>query len=329
MKRTEHLTENQLNDYLGNSALDGEAKHVIGRHLLQCDLCLKRLPQPTVQQFWMALMTDENADDAVDERQPLAERLKFIVQKLMQPKIFAFSTAVLVVVLFFSTFIWLNATKTPETQREIAQNFEVKDSQPVFNQTGNVEIEKPDVFPSVEGDIPSAPATTRVIAKRELPSTNNDAPKQNLKTVSRNDFNLQAAAKLPDAKKATISSTRGGLSTLPKCGREVITEVTTGANGDAVTLKWKKVPKAAKYHLYVSDEEEILLDEFETVEGTSFVLKKPLDPLKTYQWKVVVTLENGQTVISNTQKFTVKDLKSDQKKSKKKENPDVRCSEDK
>ncbi len=88
MNRSEHLTENQLSDYFGNAALDKEAKHRIGRHLLQCDFCLKRLPQPTAEQFWAALMTDE-ADDSPDERTTLAARLNSIVQSLKHPKVFA------------------------------------------------------------------------------------------------------------------------------------------------------------------------------------------------------------------------------------------------
>jgi hypothetical protein len=74
MNRSEHLTENQLDDYFGNSVLAQGARHEIGRHLLQCDFCLKRLPQPTTEHFWAALMTDENADDAFDERESLAAR---------------------------------------------------------------------------------------------------------------------------------------------------------------------------------------------------------------------------------------------------------------
>lgn len=330
MNKSEHLTENQLNDYFGNHALKGEAKHRIGRHLLQCDFCLKRLPQPTTEQFWAALMTDEETEVSSDEKCSLAARLDLIAQSLKQPKVFVFGAAALVIALFFSAFIWLNAAKSSEAQNEVAQNFEVNDSQPVFNQTGSVEIKKPDVLPNVESNIiPSAPATARVIAKREPASASNNAPKHNLKTAFRNDLNLQTPAKSPGAQKANISSTRGGLSDLPKCGSDVALETTTDASGETVTLKWKKVSKAAKYHLYISDDEEILLDEFETDEETSFVLKKPLDPLKTYKWKVVVTLENGETVIGDAQKFTVKDLKSNRKKSGKKEKSEIRCSEDK
>ena len=40
-------------------------------------------------------MTDECADDSDDERESLTARLRFIIQNLMQPKIFAFGTAAL------------------------------------------------------------------------------------------------------------------------------------------------------------------------------------------------------------------------------------------
>jgi len=133
MNPSEHLTENQLNDYLGNSALDKNEKHRTGRHLLQCDFCLKRLPQPTVEQFWAALMTDE-ADDSLDERTTLAAGLNSIFQSLKHPKVFALSAAALAVLIFFSAFIWMGAAKPSEMEKEVAQNFEP--AQSVFNQSG-------------------------------------------------------------------------------------------------------------------------------------------------------------------------------------------------
>ncbi len=91
-------------------------------------------------------------------------------------------------------------------------------------------------------------------------------------------------------------------------------------------FKWKKIPKAAKYHLYISDDEEILIDEYETEAETIFVLKKQLDPLKTYKWKIIITLENGQTLPGPSNKFTVKDFQTKQMKPEKKQNSKIRCS---
>ena len=75
MKITEHLTENQLTEYFGNAALEGEMKHAIGRHLLLCDFCLKRLPQPTPEQFLAALMTENETEESGVEKIVLSERV--------------------------------------------------------------------------------------------------------------------------------------------------------------------------------------------------------------------------------------------------------------
>ncbi len=318
MNRIEHLTENQLNAYFGAALKPGE-KHAVGRHLLQCDFCLKRLPQLTTEQFWAALMTDE-ADDSPDERKMFAARLNSIFQSLKQPKVFALSAAAAILI-FFSAFIWLGAAKSSVTEKEVAENFEP--AQSVFNESNDEQINSPSSFPLVESGNPSSPpATARTISKPDSPAAN-DTPKHNLKTASRNDLNLKTPLKSEDSEKSNISSTRGGSSTLPKCSNTI--EMTTNSKGEAVTLKWKKVPKAAKYHLYISDDDEILVDEYETEEETSYVLKKSLDPVKTYQWKVVITLEDGNTVIEDSQKFTVKNFQPNQKKSERKEKSDIRC----
>lgn len=345
MNRSEHLSDNQLADYFGD-ALEPEAKHATGRHLLQCDFCLKRLPQPTPEQFWAALMTDENADVFVDERESLAARMRLIVQKLMQPKIFALSAATLAVVLFFSAFIWLSAAKSTDTEKEVAENFAVKDTQFVLPRAEDDNENLPQSLPNVENGNHSSSSQNvesklpifddiktgnrspaRITAGRNLAVAADTQPKQNPKPAPRNDFKAQIESEMSREEKAAVSSTRGGNS--PKCGDQPSVDSAVGINDETVILKWGKIPNAAKYHLYVSDEEEILLDEFETNEGTSYVLKKPLDLLKTYKWKIVVTLENGETVVGDSQKFTVKDLKSNQQKSKKKEKSDIRCSEDK
>jgi hypothetical protein len=105
-----------------------------------------------------------------------------------------------------------------------------------------------------------------------------------------------------------ISSTRGG-GVPADCSSETPVETEIGLSGEAVTLKWQKVPHAVKYHLYISDDEEILIDEYETERETSYTFKKPLDAAKTYRWKVVVTTEDGKTIAGDSQKFTVKSLR--------------------
>lgn len=317
MNMTEHLTENQLNAYLGDSALAREAKHKIGRHLLQCDFCLKRLPQPTAEQFWKALMTDE--DDLQADKTTLTARLEFIAQLLKQPKIFALSAGALAIVLFFSAFFWLNAAKSSEMEKEVAVNFETM--QPVFNQNGDEKINLLSVHPTAKSEDSSRSASTRIIPDRDLLAAKEIKPKLDNKAASSNDFKAKTQEK--PSQKENIALTRGGEA--PKCGNRQAIELAVEKGDEKVVLKWKKVPNAAKYHLYVSDDEEILIDEYETEQETSYVLRKPLDPIKIYRWKVIITLENGNTVVGDSQKFTVEDIQQNLKKSEKNKKSVVRC----
>ena len=104
-----------------------------------------------------------------------------------------------------------------------------------------------------------------------------------------------------------------------RCNKDFISKI-------KFVFKWKKVQNAAKYHLYISDEDEILIDEYETEAETTFVLKKRLNPLKTYMWKIIVTLENGKKMIGTSQKFTVRNFQTNQNRFEKRKDSVVRCS---
>jgi hypothetical protein len=97
------------------------------------------------------------------------------------------------------------------------------------------------------------------------------------------------------------------------------------AEDKAVVFRWKKVPQAAKYKFYISDDNEILIEEFETARETSFVPTKPLDPAKKYTRKLIVTLENGNTVIGESRQFTIKDLRIKSYKTDHPRRTDFRC----
>ena len=235
------------------------------------------------------------------------------------------SAVALALVFVFSIFIWLNAAKSSDTEKEVAENFEIKDTQAVLSQTDDNEINLPPKFPTAQSDKRSSSVSTRATtSNRDSLATNNGGAKQNSKTASRNNSNVKTQMKIPDEEKASISLTRGGNSA--KCGDQMPLDWGIEMSGETLVLKWKKVPNAAKYHLYVSDDEEILVDEYETERETSYALKKQLDPMKTYKWKVIITLENGNTIVGESQKFSPKDFRQNQKKSDKKKKFDVRCS---
>lgn len=325
MNKGEHLTENQLTDYFGNSALKGEAKYAVGRHLLLCDFCLKRLPQPTPEQFWTALMTDEAEDDYVVDKKALADFFKSIAESLKQPKVLVGSASALIIVLVFSAVIWLNAVKSLDVEREVAKNFEL--AQPIFNPVSDDKTAFPATLPSGENSNRLTGSSTRPTSEKNLPTVNNNVLKQDLRIAMRNNSNTKIEVKPPKDKNTRVSTTRGGGGVLPKCNDQPPIELTAGKSNEAVVLKWKKIQGAAKYHLYVSDDEEILIDEFETETETSYVVSKPLDATKTYNLKMVVIYEDGKSVIGDSRKFTVKNLQSGRQLQERKEKSVIRCAE--
>lgn len=62
MEKSEHLTKDQLQAYSIGS-LKGEEEHEAGRHLLDCDKCLKLMPPPTAERFWQVLMKEREASE--------------------------------------------------------------------------------------------------------------------------------------------------------------------------------------------------------------------------------------------------------------------------
>lgn len=323
MNQVEHLTENQLSDYFGGT-LESKKRREIGRHLLECDFCLKRLPNPTAEQFWQALITENEVDDRDADKTNFPQRSGFFTGLLTPPKVLAWSAGGMTLVLIFTALVWFGTAKLSGEEREVAQVFDAEIAE--LKQNDAVEENTPPtVLTSKSNDRSSSPepSNTVVFSKPK----NLGSQKRNPKVTTENNSSRHSKKIIQSEKLANISSTRGGSE--EKCSEENPIEMGIAANSnEAVIFRWSKVPNAVKYHLYISDDEEILIDEYETEDETEYVLLKTLDPSKTYRWKVIITLENGNTSAGNSQKFTVKNLSQNQKKTGKKKS-NVRCSENK
>lgn len=326
MKGIEHLTKNQIAGYRAG-AFDAHEKREIGRHLLKCEVCRKSLPAPTFDDFWNAVMNERESEQTSTSEESELSRSRIFS---FFPKVFgqfgglAWSGATLIVLVGFSFLLWLNAGRQWNQEREVAQTFnsntnelnsaQIDSDQRVFAQpTQNSRIDKP---------VSSANSNSLGNSKSSQPRE----PQKNVSSSSQANAGRNSARQIPADKRDNISSTRGGVSPAD-CGGEMTVETETGLSGAAVTLKWKKIPNAVKYHLYVSDDEEILIDEYETERETTYTLKKPLDAAKTYNWKVIVTTEDGKTIVGDSQKFTIKSLQVNRNKSGKKEKQQIRCSQ--
>jgi len=309
MTNFKHLTKSELSAYSLGSLEKRESQR-LGSHLLTCAECRKLLPMPSVERFWSVVMTDAEITSS-PKRDETENFLTSLSTFLKLNYGFAWGGAALIIILSFSFLFWsgsadtsIEVVQTYDNELSSERNFSLPAQTPMKdNSMSSTNSNRAVVVP--------APKILKLDSQKPKIAQNN----------SIQDFNKPNLKK----QKQNISATRGLSS---KCGENKIIEVEFSSNKENLVFKWKAVPKATKYHLYISDDEEILIDEFETEAQTSFVLKKPLDPLKTYKWKIIVTLENGNTVVGDSQKFTMRDFQINQKKIEKKRTPDTRCSAD-
>lgn len=307
MTNFKHLTQFELSAYHSES-LEKNERHEIGKHLLHCAECRKLLPMPSVERFWAAIMTDSEIQDA-PQKEDTDSFLSSLNSFLKIQSGLLWGGTALLIIFSFSFLLWSGSANS---SREVVQTFE--------NELGS-ELNFPlPVQAPIKDNSASLTDSNRAEVAPTPKNLKSDTPKPK---ISQN--NLSQDFKKPTLKQPseTISATRGVSA---KCSENKEVEIELSLSKENLVFKWKKVPKAVKYHLYISDDEEILIDEYETSDETTFVLNKKLDPLKTYKWKIIITLENGQTVAGPSNKFTVKDFQTKQMKSEKTRNTDVRCS---
>ena len=297
MNAIEHLNKSQITGYYSGVFADGELRE-IGRHLLRCSICRDLLPSPAFEDFQIALTTERDDLKMAFPRQSV---YRSYIQFLQHSRL-AWSAAALLV-LFTLSFIWLVISR--QGTNEVAKSFESKVpvTVPGFNGSEGRESSLPD------SNI-SKPSS---VANNEH-GTQSGSEKKHDRTLTRQTTNRNLG----------VALTRGADA---KCGTDAALEMELGKVANSFVLKWKEFPQAAKYHVYISDDDEILIDEFETTKQTYYILNKPLDPNKSYRWKIVITLENGQTISADSKRFTSKDFQSSQNMLHTKRKAEVRCSE--
>jgi len=313
-----HLTKEQLSDYSLGS-IRGSALHEVGKHLLGCESCRSELPPPTSQQFRRALLNEserEIGEIVQDEPSGVYETISTLIYTLRRKPTLAWTGAALLILLGLSFLMVFNGSWQPNSDRDVARSFEHDASLPKFNEG---EIRQP-VQKETNESVPNTANPKLSDSSKDLSNLkeNRKSPISSLPNRPEKKTN----DKLPRAERANVSASRGGSS---KCGDQASIGFVLAATNGTILLKWEKVPKAVKYHLYISDDEEILVDEYETSQETSYVLKKTLDKGKVYKWKVVIELENGQTLIGVSQKFTSTDFQSSPKGTVKRLNTEIRC----
>ncbi len=315
MKTSEHVTSNQIAAFSAGSLAASDSR-TLGGHLIRCGECRSLLPIPDPTQVWTAINSEHDFDELLGTRslRPSKRPYRLTVVGLFGKRNrLAWAGGMMAIVVGLTVLFILGVSNKQINETDVVRSFEPENPVPTSN---------PIQANEMNTEVTSSAGSDSDIREKSSISKNRESPKPR-----RNVHSRTAATDIRTTSGAgrNIASTRG--ATEP-CGVGGAIEVELGSNKSDILLRWKPVPKAAKYHLYVSDDNEILVDEFETDQDTSYVLKKPLDPSKAYKWKIVITLENGQVIVADSQKFTPEDIRSVQKKvSSKRQRSVTRCSE--
>lgn len=319
MRMLEHLSKKQLSDYSLGS-IGGPALHEVGRHLIACEACRAELPAPTPAQFRKALLHEadrDNDENVRDETSGLFAAISGLWTAVQKQRTLAWTGAALFVLLGLSFITLLNRSSQSNMDSDLALSPETERNEPKFIQNEAIEPDQ-----KLTNNQKAGLADLRISNKGEgLPTSGSKKKTGNI--PSDTGLRRTDTEKLPGAEPKNVSATRGIVS---PCGDQKSFGLELAATSEAVVLKWDKVPNASKYHLYISDDEEILIDEYETIHQTSYVLQKQLDKGKVYKWKVVIDLENGRKIIAVSQKFKSSAFHASQKGSVKRLNAEIRCS---
>lgn len=303
MNPSEHLTRNQIAAFSAGSLAASESR-CIGGHLIRCAECRGLLPLPDPRKFWTAVMGEDGSQEsqANDESvYSVPPYIRTIGGFFTKPSGLAWSGGALVVTLGLALVLLFSASNGPGVESEVARSFE---SESPISIPRLDEAKEPNVV------LPDQPdGTNREDQPPDRALSGQRSPRRRVKQTSKSSSdNRGAPARLvSDA----VSRIRGEIS---KCGTESTLGMALEYVEPDLVLRWQRVQNAVKYHLYISDDEEILIDEFETENSTSYLLKKHLDPKRSYKWKLIITLENGQVIVADSQKFTSEDIRSIQKR---------------
>lgn len=306
MNTSEHLTRNQIAAF-GAGSLAASDSRTVGGHLIRCVECRSLLPLPDPAQVWSAV-TSEYAFEELRETGSFYPHA--VVGLFSKRNRLAWAGGMLAVVVGLTVLLIFSASNQQSVETEVAHSYKLEN--PVPASTHN---QPSDMNAAVPGNSETG---------ADVKGTNsNSTDRGSLKDPRRpNSRSAATDIRTTSGVQRNIANTRGAVAPCV-VGRTI--EVEFGSNKSDLLLSWKPVPKAAKYHLYVSDDNEVLVDEFETDRDTSYVLKKPLDPTRSYKWKIVITLESGEKLYADAQKFTTKDFQSYFSGRKSKARSNTRC----
>lgn len=249
----------------------------IGRHLLTCRECRTKLPAVTAQEFRSCVIDSEVA---VSPRPISRSNPFYLFPKLSVAR----ATALGGFVILLLAGLYLARVQSGLTNSE--PTLAKTDTTPVQLETVPLESRSITNPPSDE----SAKPTSNKSEKKDEYSEQRQAPKRIIQSPLRKSVDKASAIRTAETRGDEKPCTGGATISLE-----------SKTNEKEILLKWNPVKGATSYDIYISDLDENLIDHFESDSQTQYRSTVKLEPEKTYRWKLVITLSNGNKIVGPPQ----------------------------
>lgn len=295
MKGIEHLTKNQIAGYR-TGAFGAREKREIGRHLLKCKSCRKSLPAPTFDDFWNAVMNEQEAEIISSHSIKRFSMLPFT------PPVYAFSLAV--AVLFFSAgivyFIFFGKVNTDLNGQFNTQKQGVE--------TAKME-NKPEINTADKTVAANVWKTVPQRVERKMPSQSSAMPQQKKPVLpdAKNRRDSLVSTKTPNNNRGIeIATVRSGNTNSLDRNKPDVVSAELSLTGDRLKLAWSKYPEAVGYSVVISDaESNELIEEIKSKGETAILISlQKFELSKKYEIKIAAVLLDGTIKTSKTFTFT-------------------------
>ncbi len=266
-----HLSTSDIAIYRANASRSME----IGRHLLICKECRAKLPVATPHDFLNCVLEDSLQVESQRPRSAFAVP-RFSTFPIARASAFAGLIFVLIIGLYLVAGDRLAPSETTVARgghSDVGMN--VDSVPPLGTETLPSPVDHP---PAPEDpDRRSGPVNTKKNEKSGQGRTQ------------------KALSPAPTVRNV---ETRGNEN---PCSNRTTVNLESVSDGKEVVLKWNAVRGAASYEIYIADLDENLIDHFESKSQTSYRSSVVLEPAKTYRWKLVITLTNGNRIVGPPQ----------------------------
>lgn len=308
---SEHLQISEISHFR-NGTLSREDIRLTSRHLLECLRCRELLPKPTSKEFLDSIFIERDNSAFTDDADESLGRKLISLLSSFRPMLRPAFAALLFMVLTGGVSLWFLSNPNNSTNANLVASI---DSRELDRNDGVPPILKHATDQPTRKSPPSGTSRSPISTNQKA-ANNRSMPRSGLPQKSKVNAPVNSETRNLDAPCGSIESI--GLDTV--------------AFDDGVKLAWSNVPKAARYAIYISDLNEKLVDHFETENENSYVSKARFEHDVVYKWRLVVTLQSGETISSGSQRFSLNDSgenNSDKRKLRlqKRSSPNLRCTE--